>query len=153
MRCSCGAEGTIVLPRRDLPYCQRCFEELIVTCVRREAPHGVALKPTNDYFFAAANAACALAKRPVTVSAEGKKPGCTETAAAGIITYLLGTNPVLEEYFPKTITLQELQMFFKADQPVQVDTITEELITFDKTYPGTTRSILNYSDRVQRRRT
>ena len=147
MRCSCGSSGTIVLARRDLPYCTSCFEQLIVSLVRKEAgKEPVQLRPMHGYFLDAVQAACKLAKREVQFSETGKTPGCTETAAAAVLRYLLGYTDAQEDVFPKTVTLEELQTFFKAEQPVILDALTEELIAFDKAYPGTTRSIVHYGN-------
>jgi hypothetical protein len=127
-----------------MPYCTECFEHMLVSNVRKEAGEHVQLKPTNDYFLAAVQAICALAKRPVTLTEEGKTPGCAETAAGATMTFLLGQTTEKPSYFPKSITLEELQTFFKADQPVILDSLTEELIAFEKEYPGTINSINKY---------
>jgi hypothetical protein len=146
MRCSCGKEGLHWLSRRETPYCQACFEHLIVSSVRKEAgPGAVRLKPVQGYFLSAVEAACRLAGKDVEHADDGFVPGCTETAAAAVVAHLLG-HAQKEEHFPKTITLQELQTFFKAEQPVILSALAQELVAFDKAYPGTTRSIVKHTD-------
>jgi hypothetical protein len=114
---------------------------MLVTNVRKEAADGVQLRVTDNYFFHAVQALCALAKKPVSTGALGKIPGCAETAASATVAFLLGHTPQKADVFPKSITLEELQTFFKADEPVVLDQLTEELITFEKQYPGTINSI------------
>jgi len=142
MRCSCGKPGAIQTSRREMAYCQGCFEQHISKCVRHEAQEGpVRLKPVRGFFLEAAKAACELARREVVLDEQGLVPGCGETAAAATIRYMLGYTQSREQHFPKSITLQELQTFFKADKAVQLDSITQELIEFEKRYPGTINSI------------
>ncbi len=146
MRCACGKPGSIQLVRRAMPYCEACFEALLSRLVRKEAPDSVHLRPTPGYFSDAVKALCELAKREITIDEAGNCPGCMETQAAATIRYLLGQTQELEHHFPKSITLEELQMFFKPALPVPIDNLTEDLIAFEQAYPGTIRSIAKFHE-------
>lgn len=152
MRCSCGRPGTIALRRRELPYCEACFHAFIAHAIRLEAGEGPILlqpmeqdKPTT-FFPAAVRKACELAKRTVIEDPEGAVPGCQETAAAATLKYVLGREAERTRIFPASITLEELQTFFKGPPP-ELDSLTRELLTLDAQYPGTTASITKYSER------
>jgi hypothetical protein len=145
MRCTCGKPATITVSRRELPYCQECFEQLISSCIRREVLEGpVRLKGTPGYFLDAVTAACTLARREIIHDEHGRTPGCAETQAAATLHYLLGHTTVHEHHFPTSITLEELQTFFKPEQPVELDSLIYDLLALDKTHPGTIRSITKY---------
>ena len=145
MRCSCGNPGTKEIPRRDMPYCDACFHRLITQSIRKEAGEGpVHLLNSAEYFFEAVCAACAAAGREVIVTEQGMEPGCAEIAAAAKIKMLLGERAETN-VFPKTITLKELQMFFKGDTPAKLDTLTEELIDIEHRYPGTINAIIKHT--------
>ncbi len=143
MLCSCGAQGKHYFVRREMPYCDACLEHLIVGEIRRELrDQHASIQEEEGYFLDAVRYACKKAQREIRYSPKGARPGCLEIAAAAHIKFLLGISTEQETVFPTSVTFEEMQTFFKPHKPVELDSITQELISFDKAYPGTTRSIL-----------
>lgn len=139
MKCSCGQPGTIKTRRREQFYCEACFLHHITQCIRREArTEPIVLKPQPSYFLTAVQAVCVAAGKPVILADKGQVAGCAETAAAAKIKHLFGHTT--GQQFPESITLEELQTFFKAEAPV-LDIITQELCSIDQKHPGTVNSI------------
>lgn len=153
MRCSCGKIGLYELPRRALPYCEECFHAHLVATLRKEI--GPSTTPliirtprtdTEKQFAKAAQALATLSKREYLEKDSEEAPiaGCTETHAAATVRYLLGFTDKAEVHVPRSITYQEIQMFFKGLEDISLDNLTQELIHFDKQYPGTTASITKH---------
>lgn len=141
MLCSCGQRGNIKLVRREMPYCRNCFEIYISKSIRHEAgDNPIKLKDEKGYFLDAVSQACALARREIIIDPKGATPGCAEIAAAAKLAAMVQGSE-FETVFPKTITLQELQTFFKAERPLKLNSITQEIIKIEERYPGTVNSI------------
>jgi hypothetical protein len=149
MLCSCGKQGVHELKRREMPYCQECFEHLLSKLVRSEVPNAsIELQDGDPYYTAACSALCLLAKRQVTFISDNKKgliPGCQETQAVANMQFLLGYCPKREVHFPSSITREELQRFFKGVPP-KITTVEEELSNIEQTHPGTIASVAKWNE-------
>ena len=141
MRCSCAKPATISIPRREMPYCEDCFIQLLARLTRTEAGAGpVTLRSTEGFYGDAATKLLSLARREVQLSDSGFIPGCQDTQARAVLNYQFGITDTLEQHFPASITRQELQMFMRCTPP-EVDEIDRELAHLEQTYPGTIASI------------
>ncbi len=157
MRCTCGKPGTIVLKRRDFPYCEECFRHTLIKRFRHEAGEGpILIRPSSnaqdEYYRGALDALAQNARREVVEDAQGATPGCTERAAAAAATFLLGSSATQERVIPATITREELERFFKPMPQNKEDAMERDLRALEEQYPGTLASVLRSADdRVEKK--